>query len=124
MSESVDSKLLLYADDSCLVFQDRDPKVIERQLNKDFTNLCDWFIDNKLSIHFGEEKTKFIIFTTKRKMNRKNSLDIVCKDIKIKQYSKVTYLGCVLDESLSGEAMALNAISKSNRKLNRENNLL
>ena len=117
MSESVDSKLLLYADDSCLVFQDRDPKVIERQLNKDFTNICDWFIDNKLSIHFGEEKTKSILFTSKRKKNRESNLDIVYKDIKIKQYSKVTYLGCVLDESLSGESMALNVISKINKKL-------
>ena len=74
MSESFDSKLLLYADDSCLVFQNRDPKVIERQLNKDFANICDWFIENKLSIHFGEEKTKSILFTSKRKKNREISI--------------------------------------------------
>ena len=29
-------------------------------------------------------------------------------DVKIKQCSKVTYLGCELDESLSSEAMAFN----------------
>ena len=32
-------------------------------LNKEFVNLCDWFVHNKLSIHFGEDKTKCILFS-------------------------------------------------------------
>ena len=28
--------------------------------------------------------------------------------IEIKQYSKVTYLGCLMDETMSGKSMALN----------------
>ena len=47
----------LYADDTCLVFQYGDIKEIEIQLNKSFSLICDWFVDNKLSIHFGEDKT-------------------------------------------------------------------
>ena len=47
----------LYADDTCLVFQYSDIKEIEIQLNKSFSLICDWFVDNKLSIHFGEDKT-------------------------------------------------------------------
>ena len=43
MSQAVSSDLYLYADDSCLVYQHKDVKVIEQQLNKDFSNLCDWF---------------------------------------------------------------------------------
>ena len=31
---------------------------IENALNKEFANVCDWFVDNKLSIHFGEDRTK------------------------------------------------------------------
>ena len=38
-------------------------------------------------------------------------------DAKIKQYSKVTYLGCELDESLSEEAMGLKVINKINGRL-------
>ena len=34
-------------------------------------------------------------------------LPIRCKEINIKQQAQVTYLGCVLDESISGEPMAL-----------------
>ena len=37
-------------------------KTIENKLNSDFNSLCDWFVDNKLSIHFGEDKTKSYSF--------------------------------------------------------------
>ena len=55
MSQAVTCDLLLYADDTCLVLQHKDVIEIETDLNKNFGSLCDWFIDNKLSIHFGEE---------------------------------------------------------------------
>ena len=44
--------------------------------------------------------------------------DVKYKDTKIKQHSQVTYLGCVLDETLSGETMAFKALKKINGKLN------
>ena len=56
MPQAVQSELLLYADDTCLIFQHSDINEIERQLNKNFSLVCDWFVDNKLSIHFGEDK--------------------------------------------------------------------
>ena len=66
MSQAVSSDLYLYADDSCLIFQHKDVNIINEPLNKDFSNLCDWFVDNKLSIHLGEDKTKSIPFSTKK----------------------------------------------------------
>ena len=56
MPHAVNSELLLYADDTCLIYMGKDTKTIEEQLNRDFNSLCQWFIDNKLSIHFGKEK--------------------------------------------------------------------
>ena len=41
----------------------------------------------------------------------------VFNGIEIKQYSKVTYFGCLLDEIMSGESMALKTITKINQKL-------
>ena len=38
-------------------------------------------------------------------------------DIQIKQHSKVKYIGCLLDETMSGEAMALNVVNNINNKL-------
>ena len=37
--------------------------------------------------------------------------------MQIKQHSKVKYLECLLDEAISGEAMALNIVNKINNKL-------
>ena len=104
MKQVIASELLLYADDSCIVFQHKDVKYIENQLNQDFRNLCDWFIDNKLSKHFGKDKTKSILFASKHKVKKGAKLLISYHDIEIKQHSSVSYLGCVLNQTLSGES--------------------
>ena len=116
MPRAVDSNLLLYADDSCLMFQRKDIKEIEKVWNNDFENICDWFIDKKLSIHFGEEKTKSILFASRCKIKNLKKLNIKYQDIEIKQHSQVTYPGWVMDETMSGEPMALNFINKVNIK--------
>ena len=60
MPQAADCELLLYANTTCLIFQYEDITKIDAALNKNFSKLCDWFVDNKLSIHFGEDKTKSI----------------------------------------------------------------
>ena len=92
-------------------------KTIEEQLNRDFNSLCEWFIENKLSIHFGEEKTKSILFGTKGHLKNQTDRNIKYGDIKIKQHSKVTYLGCILDNSLSGESIAIKVLGLINGRL-------
>ena len=53
----------LYVDDTSISCQHKDATEIENVLNKEFVNVCDWFVDNKLSIHFCEDKTKCILFS-------------------------------------------------------------
>ena len=36
---------------------------LKNVLNKEFANVCDWFVDNKLLSHFGADKTKCILFS-------------------------------------------------------------
>ena len=79
--------------------------------------MFDWFVDNKLSVHFGQEKTRSVLFGTKHKLRNAKALNIVCNGTQIKQYEKVKYLGGILDQSLSGESMALNVIDKVNSRL-------
>ena len=50
MSQAVDCELLLYVGDTCSIFQHKDITEIETALNKNFSILCDWFVDNKLFI--------------------------------------------------------------------------
>ena len=54
-----------------------------------------WFIENKLSIHFGD-KTKTTFFSPK-KMTPK--LSISYRDYSLKQHNTVKYLGCYLDSN-------------------------
>ena len=117
IKQASESTLLLYADDSCILYQSNNTKEIETQLNHDFNNLCNWFIDNKLSIHLGEDKTKCILFGPKYRKKETRNLNILYKDLKIQQYSSVTYLGCILDDTMTGEDMALFVIKKINSKL-------
>ena len=62
-------------------------------------------MDNKLKIHFGEEKTKSTLFASKFKRKNIKKLNIRYGDIQIKQHSKVKHLGCLLDETMSGECL-------------------
>ena len=77
MSQAVHSNLFLYADDSDITFQHKDVHTIDHQLNKDFANLCEWFVYNKLSIYLGEEKTKCILFRLKLKLKNAGKLNII-----------------------------------------------
>ena len=54
MSQAVKSDFFLYADNACLVCQHKDINKVDNQLNEDFCNICDWFVDNQPSIHFDE----------------------------------------------------------------------
>ena len=109
--------LFLHADDTCLVCQHKDTNEIEKQLNKDFESICDWFVQTKLSIYFGNDKTKSILFASKFKIKKVRKLNIKYGNIQLKQHSKVKYLGCMLDETMSGETMALSVINKVNNTL-------
>ena len=43
MPHTVTLTLLLFADESCTLYQHKDAVQIEKRLNEDFENLCDWF---------------------------------------------------------------------------------
>ena len=57
---------------------------------KTFKNICDWFVDKKLSIHFAKDKTKSIRFTSKWRADNVHHLNIRSEIIKIKQYLQVS----------------------------------
>ena len=111
------SDIRLYADDTCISFKHRNINLINDKLNQDFNSLCDWFLDNKLSIHFGEDETKTILFSPKNLSKVAEPLIVKRNDITLKQFSSVEYLGCLLDSTLSGEEMAVKVLTKVNGRL-------
>ena len=115
MPQSVSCDLSLYADDSCLSVTNKDITYIENKLNENLSSLCDWLVDNKLSIHLG--KTECIIFGTANKLKKNNSINIKFKNMKIMQKDEVKYLGVILDKNLKGNSMVKTISTKVSRKL-------
>ena len=55
-----DYKLLLYTDDSTILFSHSDSDQIANKLGKVLESCIDWLVDHKLSLHLG--KTECILF--------------------------------------------------------------
>ena len=105
----------LYADDTSIFCHRKNVTLIETVLNKELANECDWFVNNKLSIHFVEDKTKCIFFCSRDK--NLAQLNITFDNNRIKQYSMAEYLGCCLHVNLKGEYIAMKSLSNINTKL-------
>ena len=117
MPQAVKSNLFLYTDDSCLIYRHRDVEETQKKQKKDSENVCNWCVYDKLSIYFREDKTKSILFASKRNIKSARKLNVKYKNIKTKQHLQLIYLGYVLDETFSGEPMTLKALNKINWKL-------
>jgi hypothetical protein len=117
MSISVDPecKLLLYADDSAILFSHKDPDHISKKLGKVLESCSNWLVDNKLSLHLG--KTECILFGTKRRVNKIENFKIECLGQPIMGKDSIKYLGINIDQSVSGEAIAKNIIKKANGRM-------
>ena len=76
----------LYSDNTYIFNQDKDVEKIEKALNKEFSSLCEWLLDNKLSIHFGDDKTKTIFFS---RMKSPPKLSISYGDYSLKQHKRI-----------------------------------
>jgi len=116
---SIDSecKVLIYADDTCILFSHNNPKVIAQKLSKMLESCHDWLVDNKLSLHLG--KTESILFGSKRKLRNitESDFSISCYGDKIASTTNVKYLGITLDNLLHGEHIVSSIIKKANQRL-------
>ena len=115
MSAAVKCKLLLYADDSVLLAAGKDIVEIEATLSSELESVNDWLMNNKLSLHLG--KTQSIVFGTKKHLCKCNTVNIVCNGNVTESKSTVTYLSVTLDQSLSGDVIASDVLSKTSNKL-------
>ena len=119
MVQAIYCDLLLYADETGLIFNIRT--LIYRTLANwieifQISATGSW-ITSWVFILLSEDRAKSILAPL-NKCKKLHELNISYGSLKIKQYHlEVTYLGCILDESLSGESMVLNVVSKINTHL-------
>ena len=62
LSESGSIFMLMMIFMLCIFYQYKDVHKIKDVLNKEFSTLCKWRIDNRLSIHFGHDKQNVFSF--------------------------------------------------------------
>ena len=74
MNISDECKLMLYADDSAILYSHTDPRVISETLGQELESCSKWLVDNKLTLHLG--KTESIPFGSQRKL--KKIKDLFC----------------------------------------------
>ena len=107
-----------FADDTCISFSAKKIKSLETVLNYDLKIVADWLKANRLSLNV--DKSKLIIFKSKRKIISDNSFSIKLNGYKLEPADQVKYLGVYLDKNLSFD-YHINQLSK---KLSRANGIL
>jgi hypothetical protein len=109
LSNYYDCKLILYADDTTILFTHKDL----RQIGAALESCSEWLVDNKL--HLG--KTECMLFGPKRKLRKQEQFTVTCNGHCIKGTNLVKYFGLYINSDLSGETIVNNIISKVNAKL-------
>jgi hypothetical protein len=115
MEMASDSELVLYADDSIIIYADKDPKIIENKLAKDLNGVNHWLVENKLSLH--PEKCEAILFGSKRKIRQVRDFAIKFDNIEIKGNTCLKYLGTSIENDMSGKECVDSIIKKANGRL-------
>ena len=76
LSISSECKLLSYADDSAILYSNKDSRVISDKLGLELEMCSKWLVENKLSLHMG--KTECIISGSKWKLRKINNFSVEC----------------------------------------------
>ena len=71
MLNSTNCLMLQYANDSALIYCDKDPEKISNVLRDNLESCNKWLIENK-NCHYTWVKTEMIILGSKRKINKYN----------------------------------------------------
>ena len=79
MNQVVETNLYLF-------FQNKKLLKQKKRLTENFSNICDWSANNKLSIDFWENKNKSFVFSYICNLKLVEELDIRYKEMKIKQH--------------------------------------
>jgi hypothetical protein len=95
--QNLKGKYFIYADDTLLLYSGRNIEELETEINNDLKIYVTWLKKKFLTIN--ENKTNYIVFKQKNKMNVQ--LDLYVNSTAINRTDNIKYLGLVIDEGLS-----------------------
>ena len=99
---------ILFADDTSLFIEHKDPNILINQLNCESQNVSDWLRANKLSINVS--KTKLIIFRP-RQRSLPNISPLITDNNVVELVESTKFLGVYIDQHLTWKTH-INVISK------------
>lgn len=91
-------KLIMYADDSVLIYKSRDPVKLLDEMTTDIIKIENWLYANRMCINIS--KTNYVIFQNKN-FPAYFPTYLVANNNKIYQVKTATYLGLIIDENLN-----------------------
>ena len=92
-------KFILFADDTNLLASHSDPHELIKTANMELTDISSWLNANKLSLNVN--KTTYMLFRNRHDSRKHSYNDINIDDVPITKVSRTTFLGVILDESLT-----------------------
>ena len=92
------STLYHFADDTNLLYSNKNEKTLRKNINTDIELIFQWLCANRLSINV--DKTEFIIFKPQRKTIKKR-ITLKLNGKTIFESKKICYLGLILDDKLT-----------------------
>ncbi len=92
-------KIVLYADDTIILFASNNPDIIKEKLEQDLMNANRWLKSNKLNLNIS--KCKWMMFGTARKLRHAKATDISIGDVPLEKVQTYKYLGMWMDSQLN-----------------------
>ena len=86
----------LFADDTSILFADKNLDVIERLVNSQLEKVSEWLLANGLSLNVS--KSNFLVISPKKV---EKTINISINNEKLRQENYTKYLGIIIDEKLN-----------------------
>ena len=104
-------QFILFADDTTILFSDKDISNKVVIINMELKEVTNWFKTNKLSVNAS--KANFIIMgTTHQTSKPENSIKVILDNVELSRVNKTKFLGVLIDENLTWKDH-IDAISKA-----------
>ena len=109
---SSQGNLILFADDTNIIYNDLSYADLYSKAQIDLSSVCDWFASNKLSVN--ESKTKFMVFhsVNKQVSNEISKMKLLVNKQDIERVASIKFLGVKISDTLTWEAHINEVASK------------
>ena len=113
-------KFYLFADDTNILYADKNLKAIEQTVNVELNNVHDWLTTNRLTLN--TKKSNFLIFRPRqKKMHFSPQISILdCETnqrVSLEQKSYIKYLGVLIDQNLPWKSHVDSVIVKISKTI-------